>query len=113
MHGEEEVYQRAGIVNILHWQRLCLADRNSTHLNSWVDKMRQKQSSTSFTGATQVSSPRAVTHVAIPALSADPIVLAGIAQALFGRLFGAGWFDPGSFLDLSQASDIFTLSVNK
>lgn len=99
------------IINILHWQRLRLRERNYKQSNSWVEKMRQ--SFTSFAGATQVSSPRTVTHVAIPAFSTDPIVLAGVAQALLGRLFRAGGLDPGSFLDLSQPSDIFTLSVNK
>lgn len=89
--------------------RLCLPDGNDVPLNNWGDKM----SPTSFTGASQVSSPRAVTHVAVPALSADPVVLAWVAQTLFGRLLRAGGLDPSSLLVLGQAPDILTLSVNE
>lgn len=93
--------------------RLCLPDRNYILPNSWVDKMRRKQSPTSFTGASQVSSPGAVAHIAVPAFSTDPIVLAGVAQTLLWSLLGARGLHPGSLLDLGQASDILTLSVNE
>lgn len=76
-------------------------------------KCDKEQSPTSFTRASQVSSPGAVTHIAVPALSTDPVVLAGVAQALFGRLLRAGGLDPSSPLDLGQAPDILTLSINE
>lgn len=96
-----------------HKSRLCPPDRNGVLPKSWADKMKQKQSPTSFTGASQVSSPGAITHVAVPALSTDPIVLAGVAQTLFWRLLRARGLHPGCLLDLGQAPDILTLSVNE
>lgn len=39
--------------------------------------------------------------------------MARVAQTLFGRLLRTGGLDPGSLLDLGQASDILTLSVNE
>lgn len=100
------------IVNISRWQRQIMACR---HKCSSKQKMKwdKKQSPTSFTRASQVSSPRAVTHIAVPALSTDPIVLAGVAQTLLRRLLRAGGLDPSSLLDLGQAPDILTLSINE
>lgn len=56
---------------------------------------------TSLTGAPQVAGPGAVTDVTIPALPADAVVLAGVGQALFGRLSGARGLYPDRPLGLS------------
>lgn len=79
------------------------------------DKVREEKrnSPTSFTRAPEVSSPGAVAHIAVPALPADAVVLARVAQALFGRLLGAGGFDPRGLLDLCQASHVLTLAVDE
>lgn len=68
---------------------------------------------TSLTGASQVACPRAVTDVAVPALPADSVVLAGVGQALFGRLSGARGLHTHCPLGLSQPPDVFALAVNK
>lgn len=68
---------------------------------------------TSLTGASQVACARAVTHVAVPALPADAVVLAGVGQALLGRLPGAGGFDTHCPLGLSQPPNVFALAINK
>lgn len=68
---------------------------------------------TSLTGASQVARPGAVADVAVPALPADPVVLAGVGQALFGRLPGAGRLHAHRPLGLSQPPDVFALAVHK
>lgn len=68
---------------------------------------------TSLTGASQVASPRAVADIAIPALPADAVVLAGVGQALFGWLFGARGFYPHCPLGLSQPPNVFALPIYK
>lgn len=68
---------------------------------------------TSLTGATQVPRPRAVADVAVPALPADSIVLAGVGQALLGRLSGAGGLHTHCSLGLSQPPDVLALPVHK
>lgn len=68
---------------------------------------------TSLTGAAQVPGARAVTHVAVPALPADAVVLAGVGQALLGRLPRAGGFDADCSLSLSESPNVFALAVNK
>lgn len=68
---------------------------------------------TSLTGAAQVACARAVADVAIPPLPADTVVLAGVGQALFGWLFGAGGFDPYRPLGLGQPPNVFALPINK
>lgn len=68
---------------------------------------------TSLTGASQVAGARTVTHVAVPALPADAVVLAGVGQALLGRLPGAGGFDAHRPLGLSQPPNVFALAINK
>lgn len=75
--------------------------------------MRQNRRPTSFTRASEVSGPGAVAHVAVPSLSADPVVLTRVAQALFRGLLGARGLDPGGLLDLGQASDVLTLPVDE
>lgn len=39
--------------------------------------------------------------------------MARVAQALFGRLLGAGGFDPRGLLDLCQASHVLALAVDE
>lgn len=68
---------------------------------------------TSLTGASQVAGAGAVTDVAVPALPAVAVVLAGVGQALLGRLPGAGGLDTHRPLGLSQPPDVFALAVNK
>lgn len=68
---------------------------------------------TSLTGASQVACPRAVADVAIPALPADSIVLAGVGQALFGWLSGARGLHTHCPLRLSQPPDVFALPIYK
>lgn len=75
--------------------------------------MTKQRSRTSLTRASQVSRPGAVAHVAVPALPADAVVLARVAQALLGRLLGAGRFDPRGLLDLCQPSHVLTLAVDE
>lgn len=82
-------------------------------MQSSLGSTKLGKSPTSFAGAPQVSSPRAVAHVAVPAFSADAVVLTGVAQALFGRLLGAGGLDPGCLLDLGEAADVLTLSIDE
>lgn len=74
---------------------------------------KKKQGPTSFTRAAEVSGTRAVAHVAVPALPADAVVLARVAQALFGRLLGAGGLNPRGLLDLRQASHVLALTVDE
>lgn len=68
---------------------------------------------TSFTGASQVAGSRAVTHIAVPALPADPIVQAGVADALLGCFLGAGGFDPRGLLRLSHAPHVLALAIDE
>lgn len=68
---------------------------------------------TSLAGASQVSRPGAVADVAIPALPADAVVLAGVGQALFGLFSGAGRLHPHRLLGLSQPPDVFALTVHE
>lgn len=75
------------------------------HMGQWV--------LTSLTGASQVAGTGAVADIAVPALPADAVVLAGVGQALLGRLPGAGGLDAHGPLGLSQPPDVFALAVHK
>lgn len=55
----------------------------------WIKRIKIKTLLTSLAGPAQVARPGAVTHVAVPALSADAVVLTRVAQALLGQLLGA------------------------
>lgn len=68
---------------------------------------------TSLTGASQVSCPWAVANVAVPALPADAVVLAGVGQTLFGWLSRAWGLHTHRSLGLCQPSDVFALPVHK
>lgn len=68
---------------------------------------------TSFAGSAEVSGTGAVAHVSVPALPAGAAVQAGVAQALFGLLLGAGRLDPHGPLRLCDAPDVFTLAVHE
>lgn len=68
---------------------------------------------TSFTGASQEAGSRAVTHVAVPALPADPVVQTGVADALLGCFLGAGGFYPCGLLRLSHAPHVLALAIDE
>lgn len=68
---------------------------------------------TSLTRASQVTRPRAVADVAVPALPADSIVLAGVGQALLGWLSGAGGLHTHCSLGLSEPPDVLALPIHK
>lgn len=68
---------------------------------------------TSLAGPAQVARPGAVADVAVPALSADAVVLAGVGQALFGLVFGARRLHAHRSLRLGQPPDVFALPVHK
>lgn len=73
----------------------------------------QAQILTSLTRASQVACPRAVAHVAIPALPADSVMLAGVGQALFWWLSGTWGLHTHCPLGLSQSPDVLALPVHK
>lgn len=71
------------------------------------------QKLTSLARTSQKSGSGTVTYISIPSLSADAVVLTGVAQALLGCFLGAGSLHPQCLLDLCHATNVFALAVDE
>lgn len=68
---------------------------------------------TSLTRAVPEASSSTVTDEAVPSLLTHPVVLAGIAVALFPCHLAARRLDPGHVLGLSYLPDVLAASIDK
>lgn len=68
---------------------------------------------TSLTGAVPEASSGAVADEAVPSLLTRPVVLAGIAVALFPRHLAARRLDASHVLGLSYLPDVLAASINE
>lgn len=68
---------------------------------------------TSLARTSQKAGSGAVAYISIPPLSADAVVLTGVAQALLGWFLGAGRLHPHRLLDLGHSPNVFALAVDE